>query len=160
LKYKTPLLKKIKKSQYNLKLKIMKKQTGIWIDSTKAIIVTLNDGKEFICEIQSDLENKVYHDKEGDKGSFQGNQHINSDKTFEERKKHQMNNFLKDVVNSVQESDELYLFGPAETKIKLQQKINDDKLTNNGKLKSVETSDNMTSNQIVAKVKKFYSEQL
>ncbi|WP_369765986.1 hypothetical protein [Flavobacterium sp. WC2429] len=136
----------------------MKKQTGIWIDSTKAIIVTLNDGKEFICEIQSNLENKVYHDKEGDKGSFQGNQHINSDKTFEERKKHQMNNFLKDVVNSVQESDELYLFGPAETKIKLQQKINDDKLTSNGKLKSVETSDNMTSNQIVAKVKKFYSE--
>ena len=73
----------------------MKKQTGIWIDSTKAVIVTLNDGKEFICEIQSDLENKVYHDKEGDKGSFQGNQHINSDKTFEERRKHQMNNFLK-----------------------------------------------------------------
>lgn len=143
---------------YNLKLSNMKKQTGIWIDSTKAIIVTLNDGKEFVCEIQSDLENKVYHDKEGDKGSFQGNQHINSDKTFEERKKHQMNNFLKDVVTSVQESDELYLFGPAETKIKLQQKINDAKSAKNSKLKLVETADNMTSNQIVAKVKKFYSE--
>jgi len=143
---------------YNLKLSNMKKQTGIWIDSTKAIIVTLNDGKEFVCEIQSDLENKVYHDKEGDKGSFQGNQHINSDKTFEERKKHQMNNFLKDVVTSVQESDELYLFGPAETKIKLQQKINDAKSATNSKLKLVETADNMTSNQIVAKVKKFYSE--
>ena len=143
---------------YNLKLSNMKKQTGIWIDSTKAIIVTLNDGKEFVCEIQSDLENKVYHDKEGDKGSFQGNQHINSDKTFEERKKHQMNNFLKDVVTSLQESDELYLFGPAETKIKLQQKINDAKSAKNSKLKLVETADNMTSNQIVAKVKKFYSE--
>lgn len=143
---------------YNLKLSNMKKQTGIWIDSTKAIIVTLNDGKEFVCEIQSDLENKVYHDKEGDKGSFQGNQHINSDKTFEERKKHQINNFLKDVVTSVQESDELYLFGPAETKIKLQQKINDAKSATNSKLKLVETADNMTSNQIVAKVKKFYSE--
>jgi hypothetical protein len=135
----------------------MKKQTGIWIDSTKAIIVTLNDGKEFICEIQSDMENKVYHDKEGDKGSFQGNQHINSDKTFDERRKHQMNNFLKNVISSVTESDELYLFGPAETKTKLQQKINNDKATTIArKLKSVETSDNMTSNQIVAKVKKFY----
>jgi hypothetical protein len=34
----------------------MKKQTGIWIDSTKAIIVTLQDGKEAVSEIQSDLE--------------------------------------------------------------------------------------------------------
>jgi hypothetical protein len=147
----------MKKSPYNLKNEKMKKQTGIWIDSTKAIIVTLNDGKEFICEIQSDMENKVYHDKEGDKGSFQGNQHINSDKTFDERRKHQMNNFLKNVISSVTESDELYLFGPAETKTKLQQKINNDKATTIAtKLKSVETSDNMTSNQIVAKVKKFY----
>jgi predicted methyltransferase len=48
----------------------MKKQTGIWIDSTKAIIVTLQDGKEAVSEIQSDLENRVYHDQEGDKGSF------------------------------------------------------------------------------------------
>jgi hypothetical protein len=136
----------------------MKKQTGIWIDSTKAIIVTLNNGKEFVCEIQSDMENKVYHDKEGDKGSFQGNHHINSDKTFEERKKHQMNNFLKDVLSSVNGSDELYLFGPAETKTKLQQKINEDKSAKAGKLVTVETSDNMTSNQIVAKVKQFYNQ--
>jgi hypothetical protein len=135
----------------------MKKQTGIWIDSTKAVIVTLNDGKEFVCEVQSDLENKVYHDKEGDKGSFQGNQHIDSDKTFEERKKHQMNNFLKNVVSSVDGSDELYLFGPAETKNKLQQKIKEDKSAKAGKSLTVETSDNMTSNQIVAKVKQFYN---
>lgn len=134
----------------------MKKQTGIWIDSTKAIIVTLNDGMEFICEIQSDLENKVYHDKEGDKGSFKGSQHLNSDKTFEERKKNQMNNYLNDVISSVNDSDELYVFGPAETKTKLQQKIFEEKSTIAEKLKSVETSDNMTQNQIVAKVKQFY----
>jgi hypothetical protein len=39
-----------------------------WLN--KAIIVTLQDGKEAVSEIQSDLENRVYHDKEGDKGSF------------------------------------------------------------------------------------------
>ena len=56
----------------------MKKQAGIWIDSTKAIIVTLDGKNESIKEIQSDLENRVYHDKEGDKGSFFGGQHIDS----------------------------------------------------------------------------------
>jgi hypothetical protein len=91
------------------------KATGIWIDSTKAIIVTLEDGKEAVSEIQSDLENRVYHDKEGDKGSF-GGQHMDSQKSFDERKKHQINSYLKDIISNVNESDELYIFGPAETK--------------------------------------------
>lgn len=137
----------------------MKKQTGIWIDSKKAVIVTLEDGKEAVSEIQSDIENSVYHDKEGDKGSFFGGQHIDSQKTFDERKKHQINNYLKDVISTVNESDELYIFGPAETKTKLQQKINGEKSTIASKLKSVETADSMTSNQIIAQVKKFYSQK-
>jgi hypothetical protein len=62
----------------NLKLIKDEKQTGIWIDSTKAIIVSLEDGKEAVTEIQSELENRVYHDKEGDKGSFFAGQHIDS----------------------------------------------------------------------------------
>jgi hypothetical protein len=43
----------------NLKLIKDEKQTGIWIDSTKAIIVSLEDGKEAVTEIQSELENRV-----------------------------------------------------------------------------------------------------
>ena len=137
----------------------MKKQAGIWIDSTKAIIITLDGGNEHITEIQSELENRVYHDKEGDKGSFFGNQHIDSQKTFDERKKHQINAYIKNVISNVNEVDELYIFGPAETKTKLEKKIQEEKSTMAGKLKSVETADNnMTSNQIVAKVKKFYNQ--
>ena len=137
----------------------MKKQAGIWIDSTKAIIVTLDGKNESIKEIQSDLENRVYHDKEGDKGSFFGGQHIDSQKTFDERKKHQINAYIKNVISNVNEVDELYIFGPAETKTKLEEKIQEEKSTMAGKLKSVETADNnMTSNQIVAKVKKFYNQ--
>ena len=100
----------------------MKKQAGIWIDSTKAIIVTLDAGKEYITEIQSELENRVYHDKEGDKGSFFGNQHMDSQKTFDERRKHQTNAYLKDVISKVNEADELYIFGQAETKTKQKKK--------------------------------------
>ena len=137
----------------------MKKQTGIWIDSTKAIIVTFEDGKESVSEIQSDIENRVHHDKEGDKGSFFGAQHMDSQKTFEERKKHQINSYLKEVINAVHNSEELYIFGPAETKIKLEKKINEEKSTIASKLKSVETADSMTSNQIVAQVKKFYNQK-
>ncbi len=100
----------------------MKKQTGIWIDSTKAIIVSLEDGKETVTEIQSNLENRVYHDKEVDKGSFFAGQHIDSQKSFDERKKHQINSYLKDVISTVNGADELYIFGPADTKTKLEKK--------------------------------------
>ena len=134
----------------------MKRQTGIWIDTSKAIIVTLDGGKEKISEIDSDVENSVYHNKEGNKGTFSGSRHGNSDKKFEKREKQQLDYFMKEVLSYVKKSDELYVFGPAETKIKLEQKIQDEKLVDAGKLKAVETSDKMTINEVVAKVKDFY----
>ena len=48
----------------------MKRQTGIWIDSSKAIIVALDGNTEKITEIDSEVENSVYHNKEGNKGTF------------------------------------------------------------------------------------------
>jgi hypothetical protein len=135
----------------------MKKQTGIWIDTSKAIIVTFTDGKEHTTEIESDIENRIYHEKEGDKGAIMGSHHLNSERTFDERKEHQFDHFLNDVLSHIKESDELYVFGPSETKIKLKQKIDDGKTIADNKLKSVETADSMTLNQVVAKVKKFYN---
>lgn len=135
----------------------MKKQTGVWIDSSKAIIVTLTGGKENILEIISEIENRIYHEKEGDKGSFMGSRHINNEKKFEERKKHQVDSFLKNVTEQIKQDDELYVFGPAEIKLKLKALIE----SNNQllpKLKSIETSDSMTLNQIVAKVRDFYNQ--
>ncbi|MFV8368684.1 hypothetical protein [Flavobacterium sp. LB2R40] len=134
----------------------MKRQTGIWIDTSKAIIITLEGGKdEKISEIDSDVENSVYHDKEGNKGTFSGGHHGNSESKFENRKKEQLDFFIKEVLAYVKGADELFVFGPAETKIRLEQKIQDEKLFVN-KLRAVETADKMTVNEIVAKVKKFY----
>jgi hypothetical protein len=135
----------------------MKRQTGIWIDTSKAIIVALDGAKEEkITEIDSDVENSVHHNKEGNKGTFSGGHHGNSEKKFDERKKQELDFFLKSVLSYVKHSDELYVFGPAETKIRLEQKIHDENLIEPGKLKAVETADKMTLNEVVAKVKKFY----
>ncbi|MBL7872449.1 MAG: hypothetical protein JNM78_12605 [Cyclobacteriaceae bacterium] len=134
----------------------MKKQTGIWIDTSRAIIVTLSGGKEHVTEIESDIENRIYHQSEGDKGTFMGSSHISNEKSFDERKKNQIDKFLTQVLEQIINSDELYVFGPAEIKLKLK-----DKIGSNGKLstklKSVETADSMTLNQVVAKVKEFFS---
>lgn len=136
----------------------MEKQVGIWIDSKKAIIVTLDGQKEEkITEIDSEVENSVYHNKKGDKGTFSGSHHSDSETKFDNRKKEQIDYFLKSVMLYVKGSDYLYLFGPGEIKIKLEQKIHDDKSLGKINLKAVETSDSLTLNEIVAQVKDFYN---
>lgn len=132
------------------------RQTGIWIDSSRAILVTLQNGKEKITEVDSSMENRMYHDHGGNKGTFMGRQHVNDERKFEERRKHQMHDFLEDVVNHTKYADELYVFGPAETKTELSKMINEDKSAISAKLKAVESADKMSLNEIVAKVKKFY----
>ena len=135
----------------------MEKQVGIWIDTKKAIIVTLDGQKEEkITEIDSEVENSVYHNKEGNKGTFSGSHHSDSETKFDNRKKEELDYFLKSVMLYVKGSDYLYIFGPAETKIKLEQKIREDKSLGKINLKAVETADSMTLNEIVAKVKDFY----
>ena len=136
----------------------MEKQVGIWIDTKKAIIVTLEGQKEErIIEINSDVENNVYHNKEGDKGTFSGSHQGDSETKFDNRRKEQYDYYLKDVVSIVKGADYLYIFGPGETKTKLEQRIRDEKSLSKINLKAVETSDSMTLNQIVAQVKDFYN---
>jgi hypothetical protein len=134
----------------------MKKQTGIWIDGSKAIVVTLADGQETIKEIPSDIENRIHHKSEGDKGTFMGNRHINHEKKFEERKKHQIDHFVSKVVDQIKQDDALYVFGPGELKLVLKKRIEKEGHLIS-KLHPVETADSMTLNQVVAQVKEFYS---
>lgn len=136
----------------------MEKQVGIWIDTKKAIVVTLEGHKEEkITEIDSEVENKVYHNKESDKGNFSAGHHSDNETKFGNRKKEQMNYYLDTVMDYIKSSDYLYIFGPGETKLKLEQRIRDKKSLGKINLKAVETSDSMTLNEIVAQVKDFYN---
>ncbi len=133
----------------------MKKQVGVWIDTSRAVIVRLNGSSEITREIMSDIENRVHHFSEGDKGSFKGNLHISNEKKFEERKINQTQKYLDVVFDNIKDADSIFIFGPAEMKTKLKQKLEETK-RNSNKLIVAETTDSMTTNQIIARVKKFY----
>jgi hypothetical protein len=133
----------------------MKKQTGIWIDSSKAIIISLLGDMACTDEIESRIENRVYHEKESDKGSFMGNRHINHDKKFEQRIKIETDRFLNAVLENVINASALYVFGPSEMKEKLKNKI-EKNITLSNKLIGFESADSMTNNQIIEKVKEFF----
>lgn len=135
----------------------MKKQVGIWIDSKEAVLVELEGGNESVWVVDGDIENKVYHIGEGDNGIMHGHTHITNEKKFEERKKHQIENYLDKVVQEISPMDEFYIFGPSEMKTHLKTKIESHKLLA-GKLKGVEPADQMTLNQIKAQVRDFFLE--
>lgn len=136
----------------------MKRQTGIWIDSSKAIIVSLNGKKESITEIDSTIENKSYPNREGNKGTFSGSHHSASETQLNNRKKEQTNYFMDSIIDYIKRSDELYVFGPASAKTELKKRIQTEKIIAPDKLKGVDTSDKLTINQIVAKVRDFYDQ--
>lgn len=133
----------------------MKNKTGIWIDGTKAVIINFNNNENSIKEIESNIATSNSFNQEPDSGSFMGQQHISHERTFEERKNHQTKSFLAEVIAEISQADEIFIFGPAEMKIALKQKIEASKSLA-PKLLSVETSESMTTNQLVAHVKAYY----
>jgi len=87
-----------------------------------------------------------------------GDRHLVPEKRFNERERHQLNDYLEAVLAKVKGADELYVFGPAETRVALQRKLDTDKAYKDlaPRLRAVEPADSMTKNQIVARVKEFF----
>ncbi len=137
----------------------MKKQTGMWIDGSKAVIISLIDGKEQVDRVEAEIENRVHHFADGDPGVYMGSRHLMPEKRIHERERHQLDQYLEAVLDKVKSADELYVFGPAETRVALQRKLDTDKSYKYlaARLRAVEPADSMTRNQIVARVKEFFS---
>lgn len=137
----------------------MKKQAGIWIDGSKAVIVHLDNGREWVEEIVAEVENRVHHFEEGNPGVFSGSRHLRPEKKFEERRQHELDHYLDDVIQHVTSADELYVFGPAETRLHLQHRMSSDKAFGDmaARLIAVEKADYLTHNQIVSQVRRFFS---
>lgn len=134
----------------------MKTQTGIWIDGSKALVVKLTGNEANLSKIEAEIENRIHHFDEGNKGSFMGASHLNKERTFDERAKHQIEGYIKDVIEKVKDTDELFVFGPGEIKIHMREQIlNMHDLA--PKLKAVETADYMTENQVIERVKDFFA---
>lgn len=131
------------------------KKTGIWLDKKKALIVDLENGNETLLTVKSNVED--FHISGGSGTKFKGGpQDVVQDSKYLEREKHQLNNYFKELTSKIDKSDEIVLFGPAGTNDKLYKFLQKKHKVLADKVKDVLKSDSMTSNQIVALVKKYY----
>lgn len=133
----------------------MEKQTGIWLDKEKAIIINLLEGKHTIKHLNSKITTRERFPGEGKRFGRFGNQFLSMESKKRNMIENQSDEFLKTIINEVKYVDKLVLFGPAEMKTRLEKAI-----LKNGqvsqKLIAVEPADNMTENQLVAWVKEYY----
>jgi len=131
------------------------KKTGVWLDQKKALIVNLEHSKESLITVKSNVED--YHISGGSGSRFKGGpQDVVQDSKYLERKKHQLQNYFRELASNLNESDKIVLFGPAGTNEKFYKILQKKFKPISEKVSDVKKTDSMTSNQIVALVKKYF----
>lgn len=131
------------------------KNTGIWLDKTKAIIVNLENGNETMSSISSDIEHFKISGGSGTK--FKGGpQDVVQDSKYLEREKHQFKAYFKNIVSEIENSDAIVVFGPAATNKKFKKELKEHYQELNAKVQDVIKVDSMTDNQIKSLVIDFF----
>ncbi len=133
------------------------KQTGVWIDGSKAVIITIENNKVNINTLAANIEHRGnLNDDEGDRGSFMGQQHISRENTFKRRERQDVKRYINEVAGQLNHADELYIFGSGEMRMELKKHIEQDSQIKTEMIKAVEPAQDMTENQMVDRVKRFY----
>ena len=134
----------------------MKKNTGLWIDHKEAILVSLDGEKNVVQRVESGAER--HHKPSGGwkSGGTSVAQSVSNEHVDEERRKHQYHAFYQQVIGLLRDSDTIVVFGPGEAKIELAKEIGKDGEMHTKEV-AVEACDRLTENQLIAKVKTFFS---
>lgn len=134
------------------------KRIGIWMDKEKAHIVILTDTSEKLRTINSEID--FFNPKGGSGTQFKGGpQDVIQDSKYLEREKHQLKTYYEKLANSIEDADEIALFGPADTAQKFRKELKKSHKQLSAKIKTVKKVDSMTDNQIKALVRNFFVER-
>lgn len=133
----------------------MKKNIGIWIDTSQAVVVELLNGEHTTKTIESNIDTRERIPGESKKYGRFGGQYLTYEKNRENKKMEQTNQFLKILLNEIEDCNAVMLFGPSIMKTIFEKEIKNN-LNLIGKLVGVSDADSMTENQMMAWVKDFY----
>jgi stalled ribosome rescue protein Dom34 len=121
----------------------MKRKVGLWIDHKKAVIFSMSDEGAEIKRISSEMEKHIRFSG----GAQEDSEEDNRDKRFTGH----LNNYYDKVFSYIRSAESILIFGPGEAKSELKKRLENEKLHKN--IVGMETTDKMTDNQIVAKVR-------
>ncbi len=124
----------------------MSGHAGIWIDHRTAVIVLASEGQVTATTLPSDVAGHPH---------FGGSQVGGGEKKYEERHRQQLDQFFDRVIAAIQPAGEILIFGPGEAKQQLQKRMAGVSALARATV-TVETTDDLTEPQIVARVKRHY----
>ena len=124
----------------------MKKHVGLWIDHREAVIVTLSDQGEQITRIKSDADKQIRFAGGSRKDGLQTTENIRGKKLDA-----QLGKYLDDIIAHIRDAELIQIFGPGDAKNELAKRLEKNGLKE--RITEIETMDNMTDNQIAAKVR-------
>ncbi|MEG5058574.1 hypothetical protein QUB60_16130 [Microcoleus sp. A2-C5] len=133
----------------------MSTQVGLWIDHRKAAIVSLTEKGEETSEILSEVEKQLR--RSGDspmKGSYEA-QKVPADNSRQRARTGELNTYYDEVISHVRDADSILIMGPGAAKNELQKRMEENRL--GAKVVGVETVDNLTEPQLVAKVRQHFN---
>ena len=132
----------------------MEKQIGLWIDHKKAVIVILEDGREEVRQIQSNLErHSRFHGGARTKAAYSP-QFFTAETQVDRRFSEHLNKYYKQVISAIEDARSLLVFGAGEAKYELEKRLKSGK----GHLRRihVESADKLTERQIAARVRRYF----
>ena len=132
------------------------KNIGIWLDKNNAFLVVLENEKETMHTIESNIEHFKIHGGSGTRLKG-GPQDVVQDSKYLEREKHQTKRYFKEIIENVKDADKLMIFGPADIERKLKSEIELFYKDLDEKVILVEKADSMTENQVRALVRDSFS---
>lgn len=155
----------------------MKKRVGVWIDTEKAVIISLEESeqhsnavhlqtgkrlqkepklpKEAHFTVSSRIEGKLRIPGDTKEFSRSGSHHYSTELKNEHKLQNTKNQYFRSVLQEIKDVDEVVIFGPSMTKKELESQIEKDPLLH-AHLKAVESADAMSDNQMVRWVENYF----
>ena len=133
----------------------MKQSVGLWIDHRKAIVVTIKNDKEVMRVIESNVEPRVRLAGGSRTASPYGPQEVASESKRDERYRHHLDAYYREVIQAIRDANSILIFGPGEAKGELKKAIEESRELGR-RIVGVESADKMTQRQIAAKVRDYY----
>ena len=133
----------------------MDRNIGLWIDHKHAYIISHEEAS--VEMIQSHIEPPA-HFSGGTQLGGKHNQKTDTELRHNDRFKLQLGKYYQQVITALRDADLIFVMGPGEAKIEFEKALKKHKDLSRRLLK-IETTDKMTKNQMIARVRKFYRGQ-
>jgi hypothetical protein len=120
-----------------------KQYAGVWLDNTKAIMITNNAESETgVFEIQDKIKAKENYGG--------GSEH-----SMNSAKQSEMIKYFKSVSGFLLNYDEIFIFGPGKSQEQFQNFLQEDAQFNNKQI-TIDSAEQLTDPQMIARVRDFF----